>query len=82
MYLINETGCNMKSFLPKTLKMGQTSDPKTLVIKQKLTPVNDPKKILSNITTMAEAFNYMKLQVPVSCQRRELYYKCITPSNY
>jgi hypothetical protein len=27
----------------KTLKMGQTSDPETLVIHQKLTPGNNPK---------------------------------------
>jgi hypothetical protein len=31
------------NFLPKTLKMGQTSDPETLVINQKLTPGNNPK---------------------------------------
>jgi hypothetical protein len=31
-------------FLPKTLKMGQTSDPETLVIHQKLTPGNNPQK--------------------------------------
>jgi hypothetical protein len=30
-------------FLPKTLKMGQKSDPETLVIHQKLTPGNNPK---------------------------------------
>jgi hypothetical protein len=39
--------------------MEQTSDPETLVIHQKLTPGNNPKKILSNITTPAEAFNYI-----------------------
>jgi hypothetical protein len=32
------------TFLPKTLKMGQTSDPEMLVIHQKLTPGNNPKK--------------------------------------
>jgi hypothetical protein len=28
---------------PKTLKMGQTSDPETLVIHQKVTPGNNPE---------------------------------------
>jgi hypothetical protein len=39
--------------------MGQTSDPETLVIHQKMTPDNNPED-LSNITTMAEAFNNRK----------------------
>jgi hypothetical protein len=30
-------------FLPKTLKMGQTSGPETLVIHQKLTPGYNPE---------------------------------------
>ena len=36
------------TFLPKTLKMGQTNDPETLVINKKLTPGNT-QQILSNI---------------------------------
>jgi hypothetical protein len=31
------------SLFPKTLKMGQTSDPETLVIHQKITPGNNPE---------------------------------------
>jgi hypothetical protein len=30
-------------FFPKTLKMGQRSDPETLVIHQKITPGNNPE---------------------------------------
>jgi hypothetical protein len=44
-------------FFPKTMKMGQTSDPETLVIHQKQRRVTT-QKILSNIMTTAEAFNY------------------------
>jgi hypothetical protein len=33
----------LASFLSKTLKMGQTSDPETLVIHQKPTPGNNPE---------------------------------------
>jgi hypothetical protein len=33
----------LASFFPKTLKMGQTSDPKTLVIHQKTMPGNNPE---------------------------------------
>jgi hypothetical protein len=52
--------CCLKSsgllpFSPKSLKMGQTSDPETLAIHEKT------QKILSNIMTMAEAFNYTRL---------------------
>jgi hypothetical protein len=43
---------------PKTLKKGQTSDPETLVMHQKWRRVIT-QTILSNITTTAEAFNYM-----------------------
>jgi hypothetical protein len=32
-------------FFPKTLKMGQTSDPETLVIHQNLTPSNNPQDL-------------------------------------
>jgi hypothetical protein len=31
------------NLFPKTLKMGQTSDPETLVIHQKMTPGNNPE---------------------------------------
>jgi hypothetical protein len=41
--LFHLQGQNLYTFLPKTLKMGQTSDPETLVIHQKLTPGNNPK---------------------------------------
>jgi hypothetical protein len=34
---------NQRSFLPKNLKMGQTSDPETLIVHQKLTPGYNPK---------------------------------------
>jgi hypothetical protein len=36
-------GFSWHPFLPKTLKMGQTSDPETLVVHQKLTPGYNPK---------------------------------------
>ena len=32
--------------IPKTLKMGQTSDPETLVIHQKVTPGNNPEDFM------------------------------------
>jgi hypothetical protein len=55
---VPSSGSYVKTFLPKTLNMGQTSDPETLAIHQKLTPGKNPK-ILSNITTTAESFNYI-----------------------
>jgi hypothetical protein len=39
--------------------MGQTSDPETLVIHQKMTPGNNPE----DFTTTAEAFNYTHVTV-------------------
>jgi hypothetical protein len=45
------------TFLPKTLKMGQTSDPETLVIHQKLTPGNNPKKFKQQINM--SQYNYL-----------------------
>jgi hypothetical protein len=34
---------HLQGLFPKTLKMGQTSDPETLVIHQKMTPGNNPE---------------------------------------
>jgi hypothetical protein len=39
--------------------MGQTGVPETLVINPKIDAWLQPKKLLSNITTTVEAFNYI-----------------------
>ena len=53
------------TFLPETLKMGQTSYPETLVIHQKLTPGNKPKNFKQQTQTYyrslkAGRWNYTK----------------------
>jgi hypothetical protein len=45
-----------------TLKVGQTSDPKTLVIHQKMTPGNNPEDVKQHYD-QEEAFNCTQLHV-------------------
>jgi hypothetical protein len=40
---VPSSGCYVFTFLPKTLKIGQTNVPETLVIHQETTPCNNPE---------------------------------------
>jgi ABC-type transport system involved in cytochrome bd biosynthesis fused ATPase/permease subunit len=58
--------------------MRQTSDPETLVIHQKIDAGQQPKNF-SNITTTAEAFNYIKslhIYYEIFCTSQS--FKCVT----